>query len=173
MGPRHEGDLYVNGHLRSKTASLPDGTVDNAAVSASADIAASKMVHYHAIHYTQQDGTDVAATGGDGYPIHVCRAAGTIIAVEATVADAASGGDKAATADVHLANDDPTAAATVLTGTIALANGATDYAIQTGTISSATLAAGDVLLAVVAVSGSTGTQNQGLNVTVWITEDYS
>ena len=41
--------------------SLPDGAVGDAAVGASANVAATKLEHQHAIRYAQADGSDVVA----------------------------------------------------------------------------------------------------------------
>ncbi len=143
------------------------GWVTNAMVSSSAAIAVSKLVNRVLAEYRVADGTNVAATSGDGVPIYTCTQAGgaTLKSVTVVCPDAPSGGDLAFTVDVHKA-DVGAAAATVLSGAISYSSTQSDYEQESGTISTATIDDGDTLLVVVAVSGSTGTQGQGLIVQV-------
>lgn len=147
------------------------GTLDNSMVSASAAIAASKLINRVQVEYRVADGTNVAATSGDGVPVYTCTKTNgaTLKAVTVVCPDAPSGGDLAFTVDVHKA-DVSAAAATVLSGTISYSSTQSDYEQESGTISTATIDDGDTLLVVVAVSGSTGTQGQGLIVQIEIEE---
>lgn len=170
---RFDTDLYVAGDIRCISMTVPANTITDAMINASAEIAASKQVHYHPLHFSVCDGADVASTTGDGISIHTVKGAtATVKAVQVICNDAPSGGDKAFTVDVKKAGSgvSPTS---ILTGTIAVANGSTDYAVASGTIASPALTVGQTLLVVVAVSGSTGTQGQGLSVNVWLEEVYN
>ncbi len=167
MAFRVEEDGYFAGAVRFANAQIQDAAITNAKVSAGAAIAAEKLVHQHAIHYQQNDGAAVAAAI---VPIHVARSAATIVAVEVSCLDAPSGGDKTFTVDLQKANAGTPTPASVLTGAITYPNGTADCTIRPGTIASAAIADGDTLVVVVAVSGTTGVQGQGLQVTVTLRE---
>jgi len=158
----------------SGTASLPAGTITNAMVNAAAAIAATKVVHQFPVSYKVPDGTTVAATSGDGVPIHIVNASGgaTLVAVEVSCTDAPSGGDLTFTVDIQKA-DAAAAAATVMTSVITYPNATADYTVRPGTITTSAFDDGDTVLVQVAVSGSTGTQGEGLIVTCWFQEASS
>jgi hypothetical protein len=147
------------------------GIVTNAMVSASAAIAASKLVNRVLAEYNVADGTNVAATGGDGVPVYTCTQAGgaTLKSVNVVCPDAPSGGDLKFTVDVKKA-DAGAAAATMLTAVVDYSATQTDYEQEVAAITTSTIDFGDTLLVVVAVSGSTGTQGQGLIVQLEIEE---
>lgn len=166
---RVDGDLVVKGTLTPTTLNVPDGAVDDDAVAASAGIAATKVEAQYAIHYSQADGVAVAAAI---VPVHTVQGAtAEIVAVEVVCVDAPSGGDLAFSADLQKANVGTPTPATVLSGVIPYSATQTDCEVEVGTITSPDLVAGDTLLVVVAVSGSTGTQGQGLVVTITLRED--
>lgn len=170
MASRINDDLHVGGHLTSTTASLPAGTVTNAMVNGSAAIEATKLIHQFCAQYIVADGTNVAATSGDGVPIHtVYGSSCTVAAVEVVCPDAPSGGDLKFTVDVGYANAS-TAYTSILTAVVDYANGTTDYTALPGTLDTTSLSAEDTIMVKVAVSGSTGTQGQGLIVNVWLRE---
>jgi len=169
MATRIGEDVHIAGNLSVQTLTIPGGTVDDAAVKAAAGLSASKLQHQHCLTYSQADGSDVAAAI---VPIYTVRGtSATIVAVEVVCVDAPSGGDKAFSVDLQKADEGTPTPATVLTGTIAYSQTQNDCEVEPGTIDSAGLVQGDTLLAVVAVSGSTGTQGQGLVVTVTVRED--
>lgn len=165
---RIEEPAYFEQTLRVKTLVPSAGCVLDAHVGAAAAIQATKVVHEHTFTYKQDDGSDVAAAT---VPIGIMRAAGTIKAVEAVCIDAPEGGDKGFEVDVQKAANG-VAAATVLTGTIDWDSGIqSDYEVQDGTVASAGAIAADyTLVVVITVSGSTGNQGQGLQVTVRVRE---
>lgn len=171
-------EMYVEGEgfistLVCNTITIGTASITDANVVAGTGIAASKLEHRVHAKYVVADGTTVAATSGDGVPIYVCTKTGgaTIKSVSVICPDAPSGGDLTFTVDVKYANDTPTAATTILTGVVTYPNATSDYTVKTGTLAVTALASGDMLLAVVAVSGSTGTQGQGLLVQVEIDEE--
>jgi hypothetical protein len=97
--------------------------------------------------------------------LHIVRgASGTLVSVEVAVTVAA-GGDRAATVDLQKSTG-AGAFATVLSAPIAVTNGLAVRTATAGTISSASLTDGDILQAVVAVSGTTGAYHQGLILTL-------
>jgi len=167
MAQRLEGNTHVNGTISATGISVPLG-IKNADVSTSAEILASKMQHRFAVTYWQADGTAVAAAI---VPIYTVRGAtATVQAIEVQCVDAPSGGDLAFSVDLLVADVGTPTPATILTGTVAYSATQTDCEVEVGTISSASLTDGDMLLVQVAVSGSTGTQGQGLIVTVTLDE---
>lgn len=155
--------------VSADTLQLKDGGIGNAKIASDAAIAATKLIHQVPIHYSQADGSDVVAAI---VPVHtVYGTTGTIVGVEAVCVDAPSGGDKKFTVDLKKCNAGSPTPATVLTGVIDYVNGTNDCTVLAGSISSASLADGDTLVVEIAVSGSTGSQGQGLIVTVTIQED--
>ena len=75
------------------------------------------------------------------------------------------------TVDLKKCNQGSPTPATILSSAITYSSSQADCEVVAGTISSGTLADGDTLVVEVAVSGSTGTQGQGLVVTVTVRED--
>jgi len=169
---QHNGESYFN-DATIKTLRGASLCITNAMVNASAAIASSKLVNRICPVYKTVDGVNVAATTGDGIPIYVCTKAGgaTLIGVHVVCPDAPSGGDLAFTVDIKKADDDPTAATTMLTTPITVNSTVADYEPVSDTSPNVTaIDNGDVILVVVAVSGSTGTQGQGLLVQLDIDE---
>lgn len=153
------------------TAALPDGTVTNAAVNASAAIAASKLVHRYPLSYSQANGADVAS---QTMLLHVMRAAGEVVSIEARVTTAPTGGDKAFTVDVLKAADGSGSWTSLLSSVITFNSSDSNDTLEVGTlIGSPTLADGNAIRVVVSASGSTGSQGQGLVVTVNVNENPS
>lgn len=151
------------------TVTLPDGTITNAMVNSGASIAAAKAVHRSPIVYYQAEGSDVASATAS---IYHARTAGEIVAVEVCPITAPTGGDKQFTVDVKN-GDASTAFASVLSAVVTVDNTSVDKTPQTGTVSSATIADGDILQVVVTASGSTGSQGQGVTVVIWVNENPS
>lgn len=164
-----EGNILFRGIIQFLHIVLPAGCVKADHVETAAGIEASKLEHQHAIEYSQADGSDVVAAI---VPVHIVRGStAEIIDIEVACVDAPSGGDKAFTVDLKKANEGTPAPASVLTGVISYSSTQSDCEVEAGVISSEDLADGDTLLVVVAVSGSTGVQGQGLIVTVNVRED--
>jgi len=166
---RIETDLYVNGHLRSQTFTPPVASITNVSIVAGAGIEASKLQHQHALDYKQGDGSDIVAAI---VPLHVVRGAtGLVIDVEVVAQTAPTGGDLAFTVDVQTASEASPSPVSVLSSVITVDATKADYEVVSGTISNADLAVDETILVVIAVSGSTGSQGQGLIVTITIRED--
>ena len=162
-----EVNVRVNGTLSARSFSPPSGSITNASVAASAGIEASKVIHRLALRYAQASGADVAA---QTMLLHTFRNTATIEAVEVIPSTAPTGGDKAFTVDVQL-GDASTAFATILSGVVTVNSSSANRTIQTGSLSTSSAADGDTLQVVVAASGSTGSQGQGLLVVVWVSEE--
>lgn len=162
MGQRLEGDFHFAGTLSATTVRLPDGTVDNAKVAASADIDHTKLEHQHRASLSQ-NGTAASVT----VPLAAIRgAAGTILSVRAGTITACTGN---ATITVDVKKN----GVTVLTAVITLDNANTARVVEAGTLSVTSLAAGDFLEAVVVATVGTGVLGTGLHVEVRWAEDAS
>lgn len=160
------GDTHVNGSLTVKTFVPPAGCIDNAAVKANAQIAASKLVNRQRFTHTQS-GTVAAATEY----IFIARAACTIAAIEACIPDTiATGADRTVNVDLQKSTG-AGAFATVLSATIEFDNGSVLRTVSTGTLASDTLVDGDILRLVITVAGSAGNQAVGLIVNVTVDEN--
>lgn len=164
-------NAYFEKSLGAAIFILSAGCVSDNHIAAGANIATSKMLHRHVVHYKQVDGEDVADTTGDGIPIHICRKATTIIAAEITLVDAVPAGKTGKVeVDIKYANDTPTAATTILTAVITHDHTNADYEIVAGELAVTALAIGDVILACVAETDGDGDHPQGLNVTLTLDE---
>ncbi len=164
---RHEGDLYVNGHLSAKTQGYESGSIVNADIGPSAAIGTSKMLHRHVINYKQQDGANIADTTGEGCPVFICRTAGTLVAIEASCPDAPTG-TGTVTIDLKKAEDAGGLGATFLTAVITIDSGNADYSIEAGSLDNTTLTAGDVLMIIVNETDGDTDPPQGLIVTITV-----
>ena len=103
--------------------------------------------------------------------VHIVRGAtGTVVSVEAAIAVVATGADRTITVDLHKSTG-AGAFATILSATIGFTNASAVRTMVAGTISTATLADGDILAVVVTVAGAGGNQATGLTVTVNLGED--
>lgn len=162
-------NVYFAGTLGAKNITYPAGQIDNAAVKALAAIDATKLVHQFPLRFGQNGGADVVAAT---IPLHTFRGAAEIVAVEVVPLVAPTGGDKKFTVDIKKGNES-TAFATILSAPIevSVAAGIADREVAPGTPVTTTAADGDTLEAVVAVSGSTGSQGQGFAGTVWVREN--
>ena len=164
---RVEGDMHVNGGLSATSITYPDGTITNTAVAANAGIAATKVTAHKTLYHSQEAGTDVTSMSK---PIHtVYGATATLIAVDVVPIQEPTGGDKQYTVDLQKGNA-ATSFATVLSSVITVNSSSNDRTIQAGTLSSTSLVDGDSLQVVITASGSTGSQGQGVLVTVTIHE---
>lgn len=159
---------HFGGQLSCKEFVYPKESLDNSAVDPSAAIEATKLIHRHVARYYQAAGADVAAVV---VPVHLFRGDATIVAVEAIPLTAPAGGDKAFAVDVKKGNQS-TPPVTILSAPLAVsvAAGVSDREEVDGILAVTTAADGDFLEVVITVSGTTGTQGQGVLVTVWFDE---
>jgi hypothetical protein len=159
---QHEGDMRIKGNLSCTTFTAPNGSIDNAAIEALAGIAANKLEHRYQPTFAQPNTTAAAET----HAIHVVYGTtGEVIAFRAG-SIAACIGDSTVTVDLKKNGT------TMLSSVITLDSGNTARVVEAGTISGAgTLAAGDLLEIVIAVSAGTGTLATGVYVQAIINED--
>lgn len=137
-------------------------------VSEFAEISADKLQHRHVVRSTQANGADVASSTE---LLHIAKAAGTVRSVEVRVTTAPTGGDKQFTVDVQKASDGSGSWTSLLTGVITVDSGEADDTKIAGTlVASPSFVEGDAVRVVVAASGSTGSQGQGVAVVVNLDE---
>ena len=169
-----DGDTILRGKLTVTGAvAVPASSFGNDEMTTADPIAVTKQDHLIVATYSVVDGADLAATTGDGFLIHTVHGTtATVLGIEAVCADCPEGGDKTFTVDLKKAGSG-VAATTMLSAPIAFGTATTDYVALPGTLSLTALTNEQSLLVVVAVSGTTGNQGQGLVVTVRLTEDYA
>ncbi len=161
-------DFHVNGTLTAKLFSAPNGSITNAAIAASAGVAATKLEHQFAKDVTQAPGSAVVAATT---LVHTVRGVtGEVVAIEAITTTPATGADRTVTIDLQKGNAS-TAFATIMASTIVLNNGTAARTPVSGTISAPDIADGDTLQVVVTVAGAAGAQAQGLLITLTLRED--
>jgi hypothetical protein len=164
-----DGDQRVKGQLNCGTLAMQTASINDAMVTANAAVDAAKLKHQHAVKYSQDAGADVVTKTQD---VHIVRGAtGKAIGVNVAASTAPTGGDKKFTVDVQKGNQ-ATGFATILTAVVTIDNTvANRQVVSGGLVASPTLAVGDTLRVIVTASGTTGSQGQGLNVTVTTRED--
>lgn len=154
------GDVQIKGTLRPTTLTIPAGSLTDAGVSASAAIAESKIVHMiNVCDELYGPAVTVAALTKECY---IAKGIGTISVVRAAVnGTIATGADRTVNVDLQKSTAGG-AFATVLSATVLFNNGSTLRTLASGTLSSATYAAGDLFRWVVTVAGAAGNQAIGL-----------
>jgi len=158
-------------HFGSADSTFPAGALTDTNINSDADIAASKLVHRHAISYGQANGSDVIT---ETKLLHITKAAATVQLIEVRPTTAPSGGDKQFTVDIQKAADGSSSWSSLLSAVITVSTGSTDDTRQVGTlIGSPTLADDEALRVVITASGATGSQGQGFVVTVNLDEEPS
>lgn len=158
-----DSDLYVNGHIASKTMTPPAGSVTNNSVIAAAGIEATKLEHQFEPVYSQEAATVAAA---DNKVMHVVRGATGDVIQFAAGSVVVAVGDSTATIDLQKNG------VSILTAAIVLDNANAVRTLEAAAgYSATTLAAGDVLSVVVTVTPGTGTLPKGLFVRLTVRED--
>ena len=157
-----DGQTYFTGAVQfGSTVTLPSGAIGNSQIASSAAIDATKLQHQHARGLAQAHGTAAAA---ERRAIHRAKGAGTLTEFKAGPTVAAVG-DSTVTVDLRKNGT------TVLSGTISITSATAAFASVTGSISSASYAAGDVFEVVITVSAGTGTLPQGVYAQATFRED--
>jgi hypothetical protein len=160
-------DLHVAGHLSCKTFTLPAACVSNATIAGAAGIEATKVVHQFPLYVQQAPGTAVVSATT---LIHIARAVGTVVSIEAITTTPTTGGDRTVSIDLQKSTGGGSFA-TILSAPISLTNATTARTVVSATISNPSLVDGDLLQVVVTVAGAAGSQAQGLLVTVTLREE--
>jgi len=158
-------DLY-SPNVSCKTIRATSPCIGDSMILSDAAIAASKLVHrYHATH-AQKAGTDVVS---ETMPVHTFRAAGSIVAVEIVPIVAPTGGNKLFTVDVKRGNAGA-GFASILSAVITVDQASVSRTVYVAAITLPNAVDGDTLEVVIAASGSTGSQGQGVLVNVHVEE---
>jgi len=144
----------------TNAVALPAGTVTNAMVAAGAGIAASKLGHRRRWNYTKP-GTAASETVA---AIEIYGTSGTILEFSAGSVAIAVG---AATVTVDLKKN----GSSILTSVITLDSANTARVMETSSLTSTTLAAGDFLEVVIVATAGGGTIPTGLLVQLIHDED--
>lgn len=160
------GDLNIRGRVTAQSITLPSSSVGNSQIAAGAGVAASKLEGEFKYNHSQT-GNVANATE---YFNAVRGTTGEIVAIEMALTETIPSGDKTVTIDLQKSTG-AGAFATVLSGTVVLNSSSVLRTLVAGTISSGDLADGDILKLTVTIGGSTGTDPQGLVVTVILRED--
>lgn len=146
--------LHTAQHTFQMSPVVPDSSFGDSQIGATNPILATKLKHQHNPVYAQAHGS-AAAT--ERKVVHVARAAGEVVAIDAGIVVAAMGG---ATVTIDLKKN----GTTVLSAVITIDNAKVAYAKEAGAISSASYSAGDVFELVVTATAGGGTLPQGLFV---------
>ena len=145
------------------------GSLTDAALHANAGIQASKVIARRSLDIELAGPTtNIAAITK---LLHIARTTSTLQQVEVIITGAATG-DRGATVDLQKSTGGG-AFATILSGTITINSSTVIRTPVAGSISSTGLVDGDILQAVVALTGSSGTQPQGLLLTLTFDENPS
>lgn len=172
MSFKVEENGVFTGQVRFVNAALQDGVITDAMVAAGAGIDPTKLDHQHAITYYQADGSSVASAI---VPIYTAHAAGVIADVAVQCLDAPTAGANPTeqyqfTVDIQLANADTPTPASMLTDDVVIDDAVADCEVVQATVATGAYEVGDCLLVAVVASGSSGTQGQGLIVTITVRE---
>lgn len=163
------GDIAFVGECSFSDINLSAGCVSDSNVNGSAAIGAAKVIHQFPVSYDQAAGADVAS---QTRLVHIARGAGTLVEVQVTDSTAPTGGDKQYTVDVKKSTAGG-AFASVLTSVVTRSAADTSRVVESATITTASYIADDIYQVVVTASGSTGSQGQGVVVTLWLQENPS
>lgn len=151
MTNRVEGNMTVTGRLSPAYLDIPSNTIVDEDVSASADIAAEKLEHYHQKTYGQAN----TAAADETRMIHVAMAAGEVLAFEAgSIAKAV--GDATCTVDLKKNGS------SILSAVITLDSANMNRVTEAATIASAAYVDGDVFEVVIDGTIGTGTLPTGV-----------
>ena len=165
---RLEGDVHVAGSLSAYALTPPASCVTDNAVAAAADIAATKLEHQNNYVYAQESGTTAADDNRVAAVIY--GATGSIIAFHASSVVKCAG-DSTVTIDLCKQSGTATSATSILSAAITLNSSSTTYSHVAGTISTATLVAGDKLEIKIDATVGTGTLAKGVFARVITRED--
>jgi hypothetical protein len=166
MSVMHNDYLFDGNVVCSGTFEFPDASITSAKIAASG-IATAKLVHRY-MKGIEEDGLG-AATAVSTKVVHIARAAGTILALEAVMTTKPTGSDTVVV-DVKRSTAGG-AFATVLSSTITWSTASTVLVKQAATLNGALVdfIAGDLLEIVVTIPVS-NTTGKGLSVTLTLDE---
>lgn len=165
---RVEGDQFINGRLTALYFTPPAQSIGSSAVNTGDPLPVVGLVHRH--EYVVELAEEATAIVAINKWLAALKFAGTIVAIEAFIAVAATDVSRAVTVDLHKSTG-AAAFATILSATIGFTNVSAVRTAVAGTVSSAALVAGDILKAVVTVAGGGGVQAKGLTIRLIVNEN--
>lgn len=155
-------DTFIAGSLSARAFTAPSGSITDDSIQGNAGIQASKLQQQHAIRYSQKAGTAVVS---ETTVIHLARAAGDVIAVEALCVTPPTSSD---TITIDLQDSTGGGAyATILTAPLVLNSSTVARTIVSASVATAAYADNDSLELIITASG---TSCQGLAIVVTVTE---
>ena len=162
---RVDSDLFVHGNIAGQSMSIPAGTLTNAGVNAAAAIEATKLVHAKSVTTDFGVAADAAPSADVKKVLFRATGACTISFVKAALIDCGSSTDvKFDLLKASAGSDTP---ATVLSATIDFTHADTDNTVKTGTLASAALVAGDVLVGHMDYTSATGAKGPSLTIEIY------
>lgn len=170
---RIEGDyVYAGKVIFAGEVVFPDAVIGDEQIKADAQIAASKQIRHQSIDSVLAEvGVDIAALSR---LVHLCRRAGEVLDLQ-VICTAAPTGDRTVSIDLHKSTGGG-AFATILTAPIELDSSTTVRTAVAGVLAGSgapALLAGDILLLVVTLGGSSGDYAEGVVASLHVTEKYS
>lgn len=163
-------DLHIQGRLSASYFTPPLQSITDAGIASNAAIAATKLMHQHLLSYAQAGGTDVVSAT---QLLHIAKGAGSLIGLQVRPITAPTGGDKLFTVDIQKAASASGSWTSLLNAPLEIsvsessADNTNYSAVLAGTV---TYDSGDALRLVIAASGSTGSQGQGVLCTATVRE---
>ena len=162
---RIDSDLYVSGNIAGQSMTIPAGTITNAGVNAAAAIDATKVVHAKSVTTDFGVAADAAPSADVKKVMFRATGAGTISFVKAALVDCGSSTD--VKFDLLKAAAGATTLASILSATIDFTHADTDNTVKTGTLSTASVVAGDVLVGSMDYTSATGAKGPSLTIEVY------
>lgn len=152
---RIPADVSITGSLSlGGTLGIPAGAVSDTQIAAAASIDADKLEHLHKVGSDFGVAADAAPAADTEKIVFVASGTATIRTFKALLIDTGTTTD--VKFDLQKAPAGSTTFATVLSATVDFTNSDTDNTTKSGTISSASLVAGDVLQVVMDYTSATG-----------------
>ena len=160
--------VFAGTVIFSGTVTLPDGTVDDDAVVAGADLGADKLVHRHSISWAEASTVEATA---QTFPIYIASFAALVKSIDVACVTDPSHADNTTTVDLHRSTAGG-AFATVLSTTAELNSTTGDLTVVAGVVNTSLddLIDGDILALVVTLGSDSGDYAKGLMVTVNVDE---
>lgn len=155
-----DSDVYVTGNLSAQTLTVPANAVTNSAIPSAANIDGYKLKHFHRQVYAQESATTAAS---ESRVVHHCLASGTV--TDFYVGSVVVNGG-AATVAVDLKKN----GSSILSSAVTLSSSNTARVAVAGSISSASVVAGDVLEVTITATAGGGTLAKGVFASVNIHE---
>ena len=152
-------ELIVNGPFSAQSITLPNSSVGDSAVDATRPLGRTKSWHQTHRSGGQAPGSVVVAQTLD---LFIANGAGTLVSFKAAITGTlATDASRHVQVDLQKSTGGGTFA-TMLSGVIDLTSASTLRTAVNAALSSSALVAGDILRAIVTVSGGAGTQADGL-----------